>query len=118
MSSPLLHNFILYCSFTLEKKINTLHDIVQRIYLILYVSVSLLLLFLLDTMVIEITAFDADEQGTPNSKIAYKVVQQEPDGEMMFKIERSSGKIVVKMNSLDREVRAAVTEIQTSQAVL
>ncbi|MCI4377103.1 hypothetical protein PGIGA_G00199720, partial [Pangasianodon gigas] len=57
----------------------------------------------LDTHVIEITAFDGDEQGTLYSKIAYRIILQEPAGEMMFKIEQSSGQIKVRMNTLDRE---------------
>ncbi|XP_034160017.2 desmoglein-2-like protein [Pangasianodon hypophthalmus] len=56
-----------------------------------------------DTHVIEIKAFDGDEQDTLYSKIAYRIIQQEPAGEMMFKIERSSGQIKVRMNTLDRE---------------
>ncbi|XP_060769683.1 desmoglein-2-like protein [Neoarius graeffei] len=55
------------------------------------------------TYVIVITATDADEQGTERSRISYEVVQQEPAGVMMFKVERSSGQIIVKMNTLDRE---------------
>ncbi|XP_053337903.1 desmoglein-2-like protein [Clarias gariepinus] len=58
-----------------------------------------------DTHVIAITAFDADEQDTLFSKIAYKVIQQEPAGEIMFRIERSSGEIKVKLNTLDRETQ-------------
>ncbi|XP_053337777.1 desmoglein-2-like protein [Clarias gariepinus] len=58
-----------------------------------------------DTHVIAITAFDADEQGKLFSKIAYKVIQQEPAGEIMFRIERSSGEINVKLNTLDRETQ-------------
>ncbi|XP_060769729.1 desmoglein-2-like protein [Neoarius graeffei] len=58
-----------------------------------------------DTSVITVTAYDADEPGTPNSKIAYRIIQQEPARESMFKIERSSGEIKVKMNTLDRETQ-------------
>ncbi|KAM9501621.1 desmoglein-2-like protein [Clarias gariepinus] len=58
-----------------------------------------------DTHVIAITAFDADEENTSFSKIAYKVIQQEPAGEIMFRIERSSGEIKVKLNTLDRETQ-------------
>ncbi|MCJ8731257.1 hypothetical protein PDJAM_G00197420 [Pangasius djambal] len=57
------------------------------------------------THVIVITAIDADEQGTPHSQIAYKIIQQEPAGQAMFKIEQSSGEIKVRMNTLDRETQ-------------
>ncbi|XP_060769704.1 desmoglein-2-like protein [Neoarius graeffei] len=58
-----------------------------------------------DTSVIAITAYDADEPGTLNSKIAYRIIQQEPAGKPMFKIKRSSGEIKVRMNTLDRETQ-------------
>ncbi|KAK3567245.1 hypothetical protein QTP86_015086, partial [Hemibagrus guttatus] len=56
-----------------------------------------------DTMVFTVTAKDKDQEGTTYSKITYKVIQQEPAGEIMFKINRASGEIKVNMNTLDRE---------------
>ncbi|KAG7330518.1 hypothetical protein KOW79_006740 [Hemibagrus wyckioides] len=56
-----------------------------------------------DTMVFTVTAKDKDQEGTTYSKITYKVIQQDPAGEMMFKISRTSGEIKVSMNTLDRE---------------
>ncbi|KAF5892316.1 desmoglein-2-like, partial [Clarias magur] len=67
-----------------------------------------------DTHVIAISAFDADEQDTLFSKIAYKVIQQEPAGERMFRIERSSGEIKVNLNTLDRETQATYKLIITA----
>ncbi|KAG7330519.1 hypothetical protein KOW79_006741 [Hemibagrus wyckioides] len=58
-----------------------------------------------DTMVFTVTAMDKDQEGTTYSKITYKVIQQDPAGEMMFKISRTSGEIKVSMNTLDREKR-------------
>ncbi|KAG7330515.1 hypothetical protein KOW79_006737 [Hemibagrus wyckioides] len=55
------------------------------------------------THIISITAIDADEQGTPHTEIVYDVIQQEPAGERMFTIIRSSGEIKVRINTLDRE---------------
>ncbi|KAI5627209.1 desmoglein-2, partial [Silurus asotus] len=60
-------------------------------------------LCLSDTYVIVVTASDADDNTTDNAKIAYQIIQQEPVGEMMFNIHRSSGEIKVRMNTLDRE---------------
>ncbi|KAG7330516.1 hypothetical protein KOW79_006738 [Hemibagrus wyckioides] len=56
-----------------------------------------------DTMVFTVTAKDKDQEGTTYSKITYKVIQQDPAGEMMFKINRATGEIKVNMNTLDRE---------------
>ncbi|KAB5579050.1 hypothetical protein PHYPO_G00190260 [Pangasianodon hypophthalmus] len=55
--------------------------------------------------VIVITAVDGDKEGTPHSQIAYKIIQQEPAGQEMFKIEQSSGEIKVRINTLDRETQ-------------
>ncbi|KAK3545937.1 hypothetical protein QTP70_016961, partial [Hemibagrus guttatus] len=57
------------------------------------------------THVISITAVDADEQGTPHTEIVYDIIQQEPAGERMFTVVRSSGEIKVKINTLDRETQ-------------
>ncbi|KAF5892315.1 desmoglein-2-like, partial [Clarias magur] len=57
------------------------------------------------TLVMIITATDADEENSPHSQIAYNVGYQEPDGMRMFKIERSSGEVRVRVNTLDRETQ-------------
>lgn len=52
-----------------------------------------------------ITATDADEPGTINSKIAYSIVKQTPaDSKYMFSIDKETGKVYVKETNLDREV--------------
>ncbi|GAA6089836.1 desmoglein-2-like [Tachysurus ichikawai] len=55
------------------------------------------------TVVLTATATDMDQDGTLYSKIAYKIIHQDPDEETMFEISRTSGEIKVKMNTLDRE---------------
>ncbi|XP_076873107.1 desmoglein-2.1-like isoform X2 [Brachyhypopomus gauderio] len=62
------------------------------------------------TPVMQISADDADEQGTVNSKIAYSIVKQTPEGHgPMFSIDRNTGKIYVKQHTLDREIDDAYT---------
>ncbi|XP_051553435.1 desmoglein-2-like protein [Myxocyprinus asiaticus] len=60
-----------------------------------------------DTFVITITATDADEPGTLHSKIAYSIVEQSHAN--MFYINRETGGIYVKYNSLDREKQDTYT---------
>uniref|UniRef100_A0A4W4DNE4 Cadherin domain-containing protein n=1 Tax=Electrophorus electricus TaxID=8005 RepID=A0A4W4DNE4_ELEEL len=56
------------------------------------------------TPVMQISAEDADEHGTINSKIAYSIVKQTPEGSgSMFSIDRGTGKIYVRRHTLDRE---------------
>ncbi|XP_028818684.1 uncharacterized protein LOC114769657 [Denticeps clupeoides] len=56
------------------------------------------------TYVTQITATDADETGSNNSKVAYSIVSQDPAGAgRVFNIDRSTGRIVVKEPTLDRE---------------
>ncbi|KAK2860149.1 hypothetical protein Q7C36_004315 [Tachysurus vachellii] len=55
------------------------------------------------TYVISITATDIDEKDTLHTQIAYNVIQQEPAGEKMFTIDRTTGEIKVRINTLDRE---------------
>ncbi|XP_060731044.1 desmoglein-2-like protein [Tachysurus vachellii] len=55
------------------------------------------------TMVFTATATDKDQDGSPYSKIAYKIIHQDPEEETMFEISRTSGEIKVRMNTLDRE---------------
>lgn len=59
-----------------------------------------------------ITATDADEENTPHSEIGYSIMQQDPNGMQMFRMESSSGEVKVRMNTLDREVRASVIKCQ------
>ncbi|KAF4070847.1 hypothetical protein AMELA_G00278230 [Ameiurus melas] len=57
------------------------------------------------TLVMQVTAEDADEQGTPNAKIAYSILKQIPEESgPMFTIDRDTGEIYVKEHTMDREV--------------
>lgn len=52
-----------------------------------------------------LNATDADEPNHMNSKIAFKIVSQEPAGMPMFLISRNTGEVRTLTSSLDREVR-------------
>lgn len=57
----------------------------------------------IDTYVMTITATDADEG--IYAEIAYSIVEQSPaGGGNMFYIDKETGQIHVKLNTLDREV--------------
>ncbi|KAF7648997.1 hypothetical protein LDENG_00148790 [Lucifuga dentata] len=56
------------------------------------------------TLVAMVTAIDADKPNTSYSKVAYSIKKQEPsDGADFFYIDRHSGAIYVKEETLDRE---------------
>lgn len=58
------------------------------------------------TLVGMITATDADMANCSHSKISYSINKQEPsNGTDLFYIDRDTGSIYVKENTLDREVR-------------
>lgn len=58
------------------------------------------------TLVGRLTATDADKNGTNHTKIAYSILKQEPfDGEHLFYIDKNTGSIYVKEETLDREVK-------------
>lgn len=52
----------------------------------------------------KLNCFDADEPGNPNSQIKYEIVDQQPTGQSMFRVE-NDGRVVVANSNLDREVR-------------
>uniref|UniRef100_A0A667Y0G7 Desmoglein 2 n=1 Tax=Myripristis murdjan TaxID=586833 RepID=A0A667Y0G7_9TELE len=56
-----------------------------------------------DTFVMKITAYDADEQGNDNSKVAYSIVNQNPSHDMFWM--SRDGNIYVKKDTLDRETQ-------------
>ena len=58
----------------------------------------------LDTLVMRLNATDADEPNNLNSKIAFKIISQEPSDSPMFIINRYTGEIRTMNNFLDREV--------------
>ncbi|KAL2778185.1 desmoglein-3 preproprotein [Daubentonia madagascariensis] len=56
-----------------------------------------------NTLVMMLNATDADEPNHLNSKIAFKIVSQEPAGTPMFLLSRNTGEVRTLTNSLDRE---------------
>ncbi|KAM6217527.1 desmoglein-1 [Rhynchocyon petersi] len=62
-----------------------------------------------NTLVMVLNATDADEPNNLNSKIAYKIVRQEPSGAPMFIINRYTGEIRTMNNFLDREENGQYT---------
>lgn len=62
-------------------------------------------LFLMpDTLVMKITATDADEPNTLNSKISYRIVSQEPPYPPVFYLNKDTGEVYTTSITLDREV--------------
>lgn len=59
----------------------------------------------LDSLVMILNATDADEPNHLNSKIAFKIISQEPAGMPMFLISRNTGEVRTLTSSLDREVK-------------
>ncbi|XP_052011443.1 desmoglein-1 isoform X2 [Apodemus sylvaticus] len=56
-----------------------------------------------NTLVMKLSATDADEPNNLNSMIAYKIIRQEPSESSMFLINRKTGEIRTMNNFLDRE---------------
>ncbi|XP_051019546.1 desmoglein-3 [Acomys russatus] len=56
-----------------------------------------------NSLVMILNATDADEPNHMNSKIAFKIVSQEPAGMAMFLISRNTGEVRTLTSSLDRE---------------
>uniref|UniRef100_A0A8C6RS29 Desmoglein 3 n=1 Tax=Nannospalax galili TaxID=1026970 RepID=A0A8C6RS29_NANGA len=56
-----------------------------------------------NSLVMILNATDADEPNHLNSKIAYKIVSQEPAGMPIFLISRNTGEVRTLTNTLDRE---------------
>ncbi|XP_004742933.1 desmoglein-1 [Mustela putorius furo] len=56
-----------------------------------------------NTLVMILNATDADEPNNLNSKIAFKIIRQEPSDSPMFIINRNTGEIRTMNNFLDRE---------------
>ncbi|XP_032991498.1 desmoglein-4 [Rhinolophus ferrumequinum] len=56
-----------------------------------------------NTLVVKLSATDADEDNHLNSKIAYKIISQEPAGVPMFILNRYTGDVCTMSSFLDRE---------------
>ncbi|CAK6969738.1 desmoglein-2-like protein [Scomber scombrus] len=60
------------------------------------------------TLVGRVTATDADKTGTNHTRIAYSIAKQEPfHGEHLFYIDKTTGSIYVKEETLDREKQSS-----------
>ncbi|XP_008580284.1 PREDICTED: desmoglein-4 [Galeopterus variegatus] len=56
-----------------------------------------------NALVVKLSATDADEENHLNSKIAYKIISQEPAGAPMFMVNRYTGEVRTLSSFLDRE---------------
>ncbi|XP_045383327.1 desmoglein-4 [Lemur catta] len=56
-----------------------------------------------NSLVVKLSATDADEENHLNSKIAYKIISQEPAGAPMFILNRYTGEVRTMSSYLDRE---------------
>ncbi|XP_004623757.1 desmoglein-4 [Octodon degus] len=56
-----------------------------------------------NALVVKLSATDADEVNHLNSKIAYKIISQEPAGAPMFMVNRYTGEVRTMSSFLDRE---------------
>lgn len=66
------------------------------------------------TLVMTVTATDADKAGTINSQISYTIVEQGPLGSPdMFYMNKATGEIFVKLSTLDREVSHLKSNMKT-----
>lgn len=70
-----------------------------------------------DTLVMKITATDADEPNTLNSKIAYKIESQTPGGPSRFILNTETGELHIA-NILDREVNKTTSIFKISHGNL
>nr|XP_006011818.2 PREDICTED: desmoglein-2-like [Latimeria chalumnae] len=62
-----------------------------------------------NTFVMQLNATDADEKGTPNSQIAYRLLSQHPGHMPQFLIKKDTGKVYTIASNLDREVISTYT---------
>ncbi|XP_038622444.1 desmoglein-1 [Tachyglossus aculeatus] len=60
-----------------------------------------------NTLVMILNATDADEPNNLNSKIAFKIISQEPAGAPMFILNRHTGELRTMSSSLDREQQSS-----------
>ncbi|XP_036679583.1 desmoglein-2 [Balaenoptera musculus] len=62
-----------------------------------------------NTLVMKITATDADEPNTPNSKISYRLVSQKPANSPLFYLNKDTGEVYTTSITLDREEHSSYT---------
>lgn len=58
------------------------------------------------SLVMKIDATDADDPTSPNSKIAFRIISQEPSQPSAFQIDRETGEVWTSTYQLDREVNS------------
>ncbi len=84
--------------FDFQKLGMTLNILCERFVFVIALS-------FLGTFVTQVVAKDADEPNTPHTKIAYSLINQEPNyGTVFFAVHKDSGTISVNNPTLDREV--------------
>uniref|UniRef100_A0ABM5GBF8 Desmoglein-2 n=1 Tax=Pogona vitticeps TaxID=103695 RepID=A0ABM5GBF8_9SAUR len=62
-----------------------------------------------NTIVMKITATDADDPDTKNAQIAFKIVSQDPSQPEAFTINRATGEVRTARFQLDRELQSSYT---------
>uniref|UniRef100_A0A5F8GV57 Desmoglein 4 n=1 Tax=Monodelphis domestica TaxID=13616 RepID=A0A5F8GV57_MONDO len=67
-----------------------------------------------NTLVVKLSATDADEENHLNSKIAYKIISQEPSGSPLFILNRYTGEIRTMTNYIDREEHSTYSLVKGS----
>ncbi|KAM8967752.1 desmoglein-4-like [Pelodytes ibericus] len=60
-----------------------------------------------NTLVMKMTATDADEEGTVNALIAYRIISQSPFDPPMFFMNKDSGEVFTMTNLIDREKQSS-----------
>ncbi len=84
--------------FDFQKLGMTLNILCERFVFVIALS-------FLATVVTQVVAKDADEPNTLHTKIAYSLINQEPNyGTVFFAVHKDSGTIYVNNPTLDREV--------------
>ncbi|XP_030069656.1 desmoglein-2 isoform X2 [Microcaecilia unicolor] len=60
-----------------------------------------------NTLVMRLNATDADEENTLNSKLAFRILSQDPRLSQIFQIQRDTAEIYTKISSIDREQQSS-----------
>ncbi|KAF6087855.1 desmoglein 2 [Phyllostomus discolor] len=61
------------------------------------------------TLVMKVTATDADDPSSLNSKISYRIISQEPASSLVFYLNKDTGEIYTTSITLDREKHSSYT---------
>ncbi|XP_053570973.1 desmoglein-2 [Bombina bombina] len=60
-----------------------------------------------NTLVLRLNATDADEENTINSKLAFRILSQEPGQSQLFIINKDTGEVRTTVSNLDREQQSS-----------